>query len=156
MVVTREKYICLTLVFLVVFITANKVEGKNTVDLMKYQWKNRLLLVFTPSVDGPGYLRLKEDLSRQEEEVMDRDLLVFYILESGETKLGNSPLSGSTGACLREKFSIKPGTFTVLLIGKDGGVKLRRQGRVKLDEIFSLIDAMPMRQREMRDKSQQR
>ena len=152
--VTKEKYICLTLVFLLVFIMATKVEGKNTVDLMEYQWKNRLLLIFTPSRDGPGYLRLKEDLSRQEEEVIDRDLLVFYILESGETKLGNSLLSESTGDFLREKFSIKSGTFTVLLIGKDGGVKLRRETRVKLEEIFSLIDAMPMRQREMREKSQ--
>jgi len=149
----KKKYIYITLVSLVVLIMANNVEGKNRIDLSEYQWKNRLLLLFTPSLDGAGYLKLKEDISSQEEEVKDRDLLVFHILESGETKLGSSLLPESSGDYLREKFSIKPGTFTVLLIGKDGGVKLRREGRVELAEIFSLIDTMPMRQREMREKS---
>ena len=148
----KKNYICLTLVFLVVFIMVNNVEGRNIIDLMEYQWKNRLLLVFASSHHTPGYLKLKDDLSRQEEEVADRDLLVFHILESGETKLGKSLLSESSANYLREKFSIKAGTFTVLLIGKDGGVKLRREGQLELDEIFSLIDTMPMRRREMREK----
>ncbi|UCE82998.1 MAG: DUF4174 domain-containing protein [Deltaproteobacteria bacterium] len=135
---------------------ASKVEGKNSIDLSEYQWKNRLLLLFTPSLDEPRYLKLKEDISSQEEEVKDRDLLVFHILESGETKLENSPLPESSGDYLREKFSITPGAFTVLLIGKDGGVKLRSEGGVELAEIFALIDTMPMRQREMREKPPQR
>lgn len=149
-----KKYICITLVTLVVFAITNKVEGKNNIDLSEYIWKNRLLLLFTPSPRGSRYLELEEDLSSQEEEVLDRDLLVFHILERGETKLGNSPLPESSGDYLREQFSINPGTFTFLLIGKDGGVKLRKEGQVKLQEIFSLIDSMPMRQREMREKSQ--
>jgi hypothetical protein len=139
-----------------VFTMANNVKGKNSIDLSEYQWKNRLLLLFTPSLDGPGYLKLKEDISSQEEEVKDRDLLVFHILENGETKLENSPLPESSGDYLRKKFSITPGAFTVLLIGKDGGVKMRREGGAELAEIFSLIDTMPMRQREMREKSKQR
>ncbi|WP_228461571.1 DUF4174 domain-containing protein [Paracoccus liaowanqingii] len=36
----------------------------------------------------------------------------------------------------------------VLLIGKDGGVKLDRDGPVTPDEITALIDTMPMRRRE--------
>lgn len=40
--------------------------------------------------------------------------------------------------------------FAVLLIGKDGGVKLQRQTPVDPDEIIGLIDTMPMRQREAR------
>ena len=152
----KKKHIGITLAFLVVFIMTNKVEGKDTFDLEEYQWKNRLLLLFTPSFHGPGYLKLKEELFRQKEGVMNRDLLVFHISESGETKLGNSHLAESSGDYLREKLSIKSGKFSVLLIGKDGGVKLRKKGGVELDEIFSLIDTMPMRQREMTDKSQKR
>jgi len=150
----KRKYTGITLVFLAVFVMADKSESKETLDLKEYKWRNRLLLLFTPALDGPGYLKLNEDLSRRKEEVMDRDLLVFHILESGETTLGNLPLAEGSGGYLREKFSIKPGAFTVLLIGKDGGVKLRKEGQVKLQEIFSLIDSMPMRQREMREKSQ--
>jgi hypothetical protein len=40
--------------------------------------------------------------------------------------------------------------FQVLLIGKDGGVKLRRATPVTASEITKLIDTMPMRRREMR------
>jgi hypothetical protein len=40
--------------------------------------------------------------------------------------------------------------FEVLLVGKDGGVKLRRDKPVAASEITALIDTMPMRQNEMR------
>jgi hypothetical protein len=49
---------------------------------------------------------------------------------------------------LRDRLSARVGKFTVVLIGKDGGEKLRRSDEVDLGEIFSLIDSMPMRQRE--------
>jgi hypothetical protein len=53
---------------------------------------------------------------------------------------------------LRKDFSIKPGQMTVVLIGKDGGENLPRGSQAGLNEIFSLIDSMPMRQREMRER----
>ncbi|MGI4939357.1 MAG: DUF4174 domain-containing protein [Janthinobacterium lividum] len=40
--------------------------------------------------------------------------------------------------------------FEVLLVGKDGKVKLRREKLVAASEITALIDTMPMRQNEMR------
>jgi len=39
-----------------------------------------------------------------------------------------------------------------LLIGKDGGVKRRWTGKLSIDELFQTIDAMPMRQYEMRTR----
>jgi hypothetical protein len=41
--------------------------------------------------------------------------------------------------------------FEVILIGKDGGVKLRAKTPISIQELFSLIDAMPMRRQELRD-----
>ncbi|MFN3524732.1 MAG: DUF4174 domain-containing protein [Paracoccus sp. (in: a-proteobacteria)] len=38
--------------------------------------------------------------------------------------------------------------FAVLLVGKDGGIKLMRDSHVDPSEILALIDSMPMRQRE--------
>ena len=40
--------------------------------------------------------------------------------------------------------------FQVLLIGKDGGIKMRSARPVAAEDILSLIDSMPMRQQEMR------
>lgn len=41
------------------------------------------------------------------------------------------------------------GLFTFLLIGRDGGEKLRSSDVVTAEKLFSLIDAMPMRQNEV-------
>jgi hypothetical protein len=46
-------------------------------------------------------------------------------------------------------------TFEVLLVGKDGGVKLRRDRVVAPSEIAALIDTMPMRRDEMRRRGAQ-
>ena len=45
--------------------------------------------------------------------------------------------------------------FWIVLIGKDGGVKLRSDD-AGLDQIFDLIDSMPMRQAEMREQEARR
>lgn len=43
--------------------------------------------------------------------------------------------------------------FTLILIGKDGSEKLRSDKPVPTQELFKLIDSMPMRQVEMRNRS---
>ena len=150
------KYLCKTLLLLMVVTMAAQAGGQDKIRLKDYQWKNRLILVFSPSPEDTEYKALEKDIAVQAEEIIDRDILVFHILETGEIKLGESSLQTGAGEHLRRNFSISPGAFTVLLIGKDGGVKLRRESGVELDEIFSLIDTMPMRQREIREKSQKR
>ncbi len=42
--------------------------------------------------------------------------------------------------------------FSVVLIGKDGGEKLRRQAPLAPAELFAIVDAMPMRREEMRSR----
>ena len=51
----------------------------------------------------------------------------------------------------RPELAIDPqATFQVLLIGRDGEVKLRRDSLVAGSEIAALIDTMPMRRNEMK------
>ncbi len=42
--------------------------------------------------------------------------------------------------------------FAVTLIGKDGGEKLRRTTPLAPEELFAVVDAMPMRRAEMRER----
>ena len=42
--------------------------------------------------------------------------------------------------------------FAVVLIGRDGGEKFRSDGPVSVEELFSKIDEMPVRRREMRER----
>ena len=39
-----------------------------------------------------------------------------------------------------------------LLVGKDGGIKERRTEKFEIEELFAIIDAMPMRIREMHER----
>lgn len=58
----------------------------------------------------------------------------------------SGPLAPELQANTLETYRIEPGQ--VILIGKDGGVKSRLD-QMDLDVLFSDIDAMPMRRREM-------
>jgi NADH dehydrogenase [ubiquinone] 1 alpha subcomplex assembly factor 1 len=131
---------------------AENVESKGKMALSDYLWKNRLLLIFSPSELHPDYKAQKKELEEQMAEVEDRDLVVFEIFEKGEDRIIGSPVTYTAGESLRERFNVKPGQLTVILIGKDGGEKLRSTGHIPFEEVFSLIDSMPMRQAEMRER----
>ena len=51
---------------------------------------------------------------------------------------------------LSQKFSVSSNDFKLVLIGKDGEVKLRTSNP-SLEAVMTLIDSMPMRQRERRN-----
>ena len=119
---------------------------------IQFKWKNRLLLVFAPDSSHPLLQSLQGDISTRRHEVNDRDLVVFEILGVGTSKRDGTQLDPHTAASLRERFGVSPNAFSLNLVGKDGGIKLRRNDPVKLEEIFRLIDSMPMRQDEMRQK----
>jgi hypothetical protein len=125
---------------------------QNTVDLTAYQWKNRLLILFAPAENDLGYQSFKEQLQRRTQEIRDRDLLTFDVFETGEGRLAHPPLTKEQVLFLRKKCAMVSGQRIVILIGKDGEVKLRRELPLELSEIFSVIDAMPMRQREIRER----
>lgn len=53
---------------------------------------------------------------------------------------------------LWKQYKVAPVNYTVLLIGKDGSEKHRTVQILQTADLFSMIDAMPMRQNEMRRK----
>lgn len=52
----------------------------------------------------------------------------------------------------RQALGVGEGPFAAVLVGKDGTVKLRSDEPVPAEELFDLVDAMPMRRREMRER----
>jgi len=125
-----------------------------SLNLVQFQWKNRLLFLFAPNRNHPFFESLHRALVARKAEVTDRDLVIFEILESEPSNMDAADLDLQTAQSLREKFSVSQGQFTVILIGKDGGIKLNRQNQTRLEDIFGLIDSMPMRREEMRQKAQ--
>ena len=82
----------------------------------------------------------------------DRDLLLVG-LEGTTPGVPTALLSPQDDVAARKHFRIQPGSFTVVLIGKDGGEKLRATGPITWEKLQQTIDAMPMRQDEIRQPS---
>jgi hypothetical protein len=123
-----------------------------SMDLNQFVWKNRLLFIFAPQSSDPRYKSLESEINDQRDGIFDRDLIIFKILENGPSFMDTNPIDLQTAYSLRKRFAVPPGLFNVILVGKDGGTKLRQEIRVKLTDIFELIDAMPMRREEIRQK----
>lgn len=147
---TRYRFVLMLLAG-VMFVSTPSAEQEQ-VDLSSYQWKRRLLILFAPSEKEQGYQSLREQIERRFQEVQGRDLVIFHIFETGESHATESSLTKGQVFLLRKQFSIKSGQRIAILIGKDGEVKLRKALPADLSEIFSVIDAMPMRQREIREQ----
>ena len=127
-------------------------QEKEMFELGNFQWKNRVLLIFAPSAEDPVYRSLFAELNNQIAGVRERDLLVGEIFEAGASRFAGASLAPESAEALRKQWAVRKGTPTVILIGKDGEVKLRREGPVRAAEIFALIDSMPMRQKEMGER----
>jgi hypothetical protein len=115
-------------------------------DLTQFQWKNRLLFIFAKDVNHPLFKELQSQIAAQKAEVEDRDLIVFEVPEKGPARMGTTPLDRQQVDSIRNQFDIPSNAFSLILVGKDGGIKLKREDRVDLRAVFGLIDSMPMRQ----------
>jgi hypothetical protein len=123
-----------------------------SMDLTPFEWKNRLLIIFAPDSHHPYFKQIQAEISTRTAGVADRDLAIFEVLARDASQMNGSPLSLSDADALRERFEIPRNTHALILVGKDGGVKLKRSEPVSLAEVFELIDSMPMRRNEMRQK----
>ena len=116
-----------------------------------FRWKNRLLVMFCGDASTGAWTELRDRVRCRQEEVRERDLLL--ILVAGATAA--SPKRRKT-AELHKRFGINANGVCVLLIGKDGTEKMRWPHVPDLDDVFARIDAMPMRQREMRTRKKKK
>ncbi|MBX7448919.1 DUF4174 domain-containing protein [Mycolicibacterium sp. 3033] len=114
-----------------------------------YMWERRPLVVFSPTGDDP---RLTETLRRIDDArcgFADRDMVLAVVVAGGSSTLDGAAMDLDEAARLRQRYDIAPGAFTVVLVGKDGGEKWRTDDVPDLKIVYSVIDGMPMRSREM-------
>jgi|GEM_PF-1327235 len=116
------------------------------INLARYRWKSRVLIVFGPHAEDERFLTQMEELADRAKDLKSRDVVVLPVLARGKAGVATR----RDGAILRELFAAEPRHFRVVLIGKDGSVKLREEFPLDANRLFDVIDAMPMRQQEMK------
>jgi hypothetical protein len=124
------------LVTLILLLAAPVVTAQSLDDL---RWKHRVLVIYAPAGSEQKLARQLDLLRPREPDLRERDLKEIILRDNADRPE------------IIHRFRLRK--FTVLLLGKDGGEKLRSDGVVEPDRIFRLIDSMPMRRDEMRRDS---
>jgi len=101
---------------------------------------NRSMFIFTDKPGNADVVQQVSILKGDVKGVKERDIVYNVITYSA----ANAPHY--------KKWGVTNATFTVILIGKDGGEKMRSHQPVTLARLFDLIDNMPMRRDEIRYK----
>ena len=112
----------------------------------------RPLLIFAREPTDPQLQIQVRTLQEHAAEAHDRDL-VAIALPYNNPGPGALQLTAADAEAARRRFGVTPDDFVVILLGKDGGVKLRSKKPLTMENLKETIDAMPMRQDEMRAKS---
>jgi hypothetical protein len=140
--------------FLLLIIVAAMVlsgqEEAREFQLAEQQWEHRVLIVFAPEAGDARYQQQKAVWNDNFDEMFDRDMLFVPVFAATDSHTKKGAVSENTRQTLRKRFNIGDDEFRVVLIGKDGGSKLRLERPASTSDLFPLIDSMPMRQREMR------
>lgn len=111
--------------------------------LAELQWNKRILVLFAEA-DNPELKRQLDLLTTRTADLADRDMVVLHVT-AADVKAIYGKAGNADAKQLRSEAGIDGAQFTAVLIGKDGGEKLRSHHAVSDREIFELIDSMPMR-----------
>lgn len=106
-----------------------------SMELSNYQWKNRVLVLNQTHSKASHQKTSFESFKRENE---DRQLLLLEV-NAQQRSLWN-------------RFGFEKGKFQLVLVGKDGSEKKRFSEPTNMEAVYEIIDAMPMRQQEMKIK----
>lgn len=107
-------------------------------DLSEFLWINRPVIVFADTEADPRFADQIEKLRDGADMLRKRDVIVLTDTDPA----AKSPL--------RQK--LRPRGFMLVLVGKDGDVKLRKPLPWSVREITRSIDKTPARQQEIRER----
>ena len=138
----------LTVVLLVTSAAALGPAQAMAAELSDYLWERRPLLLFAPTDSDPRLVETMRRIEASRCDFAERDMVLGRILAEGTSTLDGRVLDTNQAQRLMSKFGISTDSLIVVLIGKDGGEKLRVANVPDLQAIYDVIDGMPMRARE--------
>ncbi len=109
------------------------------VDLSEFLWLKRPVVVFADTDADPRFAEQLELLLDRPEELLERDVVII------------TDTDPAAESAIRTK--LRPRGFQLTLIGKDGGVKLRKPFPWDIRELTRVIDKTPLRQQEIRESA---
>lgn len=112
------------------------IDGTTT-NLNEFLWIKRPLIVFADTPADPRYVEQMGYITERLDVLEERDVVVLT---------DTDPAARSE---LRK--ALRPRGFSLVLVGKDGVIYLRKPAPWRVREITRSIDKLPVRQQELRD-----
>lgn len=159
--ITRPFLFCVTLLSITISALAClSSHGQAAIDkepLAPFRWEKRVFIIFGNSKHTDmASAQYAAFFPRYESGVHERDMAVITVFnqEKEVTITTQAPLTlrpddKPSAEALLNRYNIGRAHFYAVLIGKDGTLKGSWAEPVSPEKIFAIIDAMPMRQREM-------
>jgi hypothetical protein len=120
-------------------------------DLEKHQWKNRVLLIYGDEKTNTDFTKQMKILSENKKGLIERKLKLYQFIKNQFTFDFDEGWISSN--LLFKNYVNNNERFKVILIGLDGGVKLTQNSILSTEKLFAIIDGMPMRKRELKNKN---
>ena len=118
-------------------------------NLSQHLWKNRVILIV--SEDNTAFERQILAFKANEKGMNERSLIVYHLKSyEYEQVMPKGNVQKSTN--LFEKYKQANVSFELILIGLDGGIKLRQRDFLSCEKLFAIIDSMPMRSSELKSR----
>lgn len=122
--------------------------------LSELRWEQRVLLIFAGDTGDESYQEQLRILREAESGLQDRKLVRITFAPGTPARFEGQPITEESQRAIRQAFASKNEGFSFVLLGLDGGEKLRSRQPVSTKELFARIDRMPMRARELQDRKQ--
>jgi Domain of unknown function (DUF4174) len=137
------------LFFVFLIMIFSKFSALHAQNLSQHLWKNRVILILTE--DNAAFQRQILTFKTNEKGMNERSLIV-YRLKPEEYQQVMPKSHGQKSTNLFKKYKQVNAPFEVILIGLDGGIKLRQKDFLSCENLFATIDSMPMRSAEIKNR----
>ncbi len=143
------------LIILLLFVISSTSVKADVARIMeRYLWEKRVVLIFAPNIKHQFLLKQTALLDKEKAGVLERDIVVLSFVYDQFVRVNNAVKPHLATRPFYQYFRVEPNEYSVILFGKDGTEKLRQNTPLSINKLFSVIDAMPMRQEEIKLKGQ--
>lgn len=128
----------------------------NAQDLNALKWKNRILIIKATKNNDLKFEKQLTEFKSQDNALKERKLVLYTMNNQKLTIIDYTTDTTDTSKRLSDDmmitiFSAK-NEFEVILIGLDGSIKLRQMEVLSKEDLIAIIDAMPMRKSEIKNR----
>ena len=139
------KYLIAVLLFSVLLMNNSSAQS-----LKKHQWKNRLILILVKQPANDVLKKQVKSFRAAKAGMNERKLMVYQITPEKYGVGFKESINWQRSDELFKTYKREKSDFEIILIGLDGGIKLRQNEFLSTDDLFALIDGMPMRRAELK------